>query len=343
MRPRPPSALILIALLACSGTLAGADGADTAPIRLGYQRYGTLNILKISGALERKLQGTGITVTWSLFPAGPQLLEGLNVGSIDIGSTGEAPPVFAQAAGVPLVYVGTEPPNPDSEGLLVPKDSPITAVAQLKGRKIALNKGSNVHYFLVKLLEANGLAYGDVQVEYLKPADARSAFERGAVDAWAIWDPFYTAAKTDTGARVLADGTKLVANREFFLAHRDFATKHPHELRLVLDALAEADVWASHDPAAVGKALSPDVGLPAPVLEEIARRQSRGVFPVDAAIIADQQRIADVFLGLKLIPQAITVADIVPAPVEPAAGIGAGAVPPANADATSATSGANAR
>jgi sulfonate transport system substrate-binding protein len=309
----PRFLLIALVALGATRTLGAADDA-TAPLHLGYQRYGTLNILKISGALERKLKDSGIAISWSLFPAGPQLLEGLNVGSIDLGSTGEAPPVFAQAAGVPLIYVSTEPPNPDGEAILVPKDSPITAVSGLKGKKIALNKGSNVHYLLVKLLAAHGLTYDDITVEYLKPADARSAFEKGAVDAWAIWDPFLTAAKIGTGARILADGTGLVSNREIYIAHRDFAHKRPAVLKAILESLAEADTWAAGDPAAVGKALSPDVGLPASVLEEIARRQVRGVFPITAAIIADQQRIADTFFSLKLIPAHLTVAEIAPLP-----------------------------
>ncbi len=116
-------------------------------------------------------------------PRRPAAARGLNVGSIDFGVTGETPPVFAQAAGADLVYVAHEPPAPTSEAILLPKDSPIKSVAELKGKKVALNKGSNVHYLLVRALEKAGLKYTDIQPVYLPPADARAAFERGSVDA----------------------------------------------------------------------------------------------------------------------------------------------------------------
>src|SRR5205823_12105586 len=118
-------------------------------IRIGFQKYGTLVLLKTRGLLEERLKPLGWSVQWTEFPAGPQLLEALNVGAIDFGTTGEAPPIFAQAAGAPLVYVGYEPPAPKGEAIIVPKDSPIQSVADLKGHKVALNKGLNVHYVLV--------------------------------------------------------------------------------------------------------------------------------------------------------------------------------------------------
>src|SRR5262249_53668318 len=130
----------------------GAQAADTT-IRIGYQKYGTLILLKGKGTLEKKLAPLGAKVVWTEFPSGPPLLEAINVGAIDFGSTGETPPIFAQAAGAPLVYVAHEPPAPQGEAILVPKDSPLKTLADLKGKKIAFNKGSNVHYLLVKALE----------------------------------------------------------------------------------------------------------------------------------------------------------------------------------------------
>src|SRR5471030_965299 len=172
----------------------GAYGADT--LRIGYQKSATtLVLLKGEGSLEKSLAAQGVNVKWTEFPGGPQLLEGLNVGAIDFGYTGETPPVFAQAAGAKLVYVANEPPAPTSEAILVPKDSPIKSVQELKGKKVVLNKGSNVHYLLVRALEDAGLKYTDVQTVFLPPADARAAFERGSVDAWVIWDPYQAAAE----------------------------------------------------------------------------------------------------------------------------------------------------
>ena len=186
-------------LAASAALLLGAPraraGAADKVLRIGVQKYGTLVLLRERGSLEQRLAPLGWQVSWTEFPAGPQLLEGLNVGAIDLGTTGEAPPIFAQAAGADLVYVGYEPPAPRGEAILVPKDSPIATPLDLKGRKVALNKGSNVHYLLVRVLDRAGLAYGDIEPVYLPPADARAAFERGAVDAWAIWDPFLAAAQ----------------------------------------------------------------------------------------------------------------------------------------------------
>ena len=163
------------------------------------------------GHARRQAEGrSAIKVVWTEFPSGPPLLEALNVGAIDFGNTGEAPPIFAQAAGAPILYVAYEPPAPKGEAILVPKDSKITSVADLKGKKVALNKGSNVHYLLVKALEKAGVKYSEIEPVFLAPADARAAFERGAVDAWVIWDPFQAAAEAATGARTLADGTGIV-------------------------------------------------------------------------------------------------------------------------------------
>ena len=117
----------------------------------------------------------------------------------------------------------------------MPKDSPIRKVAELKGKKIAVAKGSNANYLLVRLLENAGLKYGDVDVVYLPPADARAAFESGRVDAWSIWDPFLAAAEKQLTARVLADGKGAVANHQFYLAARAFAEKNPEIVRILIE------------------------------------------------------------------------------------------------------------
>jgi ABC-type nitrate/sulfonate/bicarbonate transport system substrate-binding protein len=176
-----------VAILATTSALWAR--AQTPPtLRIGFQK-GSLNLalLKSYGLLEQRLPGT--RVQWIEFPAGPQLLEALALGSVEIGATGDAPPVFAQAAGKDVVYIGAEPPKPDSSALLVKPDSPLKTLADLRGRRIALQKGSSAHFLTVQAVKRAGLAWGDIQPVYLPPAEARAAFERGAVDAWAIWDP----------------------------------------------------------------------------------------------------------------------------------------------------------
>ncbi|QYG08404.1 sulfonate ABC transporter substrate-binding protein [Janthinobacterium sp. PAMC25594] len=290
-----------------AAALAQAKGE--VQVRIGYQKYGTLTLLKGRGTLEKRLAEQGVGVKWTEFPAGPVLLEGLNVGSIDFGTVGEAPPIFAQAAGANLVYVGNEPASPASEAIVVPKGSGLRTLADLKGKKIALNKGSNVHYLLLKALEKAGVAYADIQPVFLPPADARAAFERGSVDAWAIWDPFLAAAEKQLGARVLADGKGLVANYQFYLASRTYAEKHPEILRIVLEEVAKVDDWGRNNPDEVATILSAQTGLSKDVVALAASRYAYGVKPVSVDVIASQQRVADAFSSLKLIPKPIVVKD----------------------------------
>src|SRR3954469_18397763 len=266
----------------CAGLAALVGGLPRAhavggQLRIGYQKYGTLVLLKERGTLEKRLSAQGYDVAWTEFPGGPQLLEALNVGAIDFGTTGEVPPIFAQAAGAPLLYVGHEPPAPKGEALIVPKDSRIATVADLKGKRVALNKGSNVHYLLVRALEAKGLSLSDIESVFLPPADARAAFESGKVDAWVIWDPFLAAAQVATGARTLidgtgadgigADGTGLADNYQFYLASRGFATDRGDAVKAILEELNVVDQWASSNTADAAKALAPGVGIPAPILK----------------------------------------------------------------------------
>ena len=278
-------------------------------VRIGYQKYGTLVLLKGKGILEKKLEKIGYEVKWTEFPAGPQLLEALNVGAVDLGSTGETPPIFAQAAGAPLVYVAHEPPAPRGEAILVPKDSPIKTVAELKGKKVVLNKGSNVHYLLVKALEEAGLAYTDIEVSFLPPADARAAFERGAVDAWVIWDPFQAAAEIAIEARELRNGEGIVPNHQFYLGARPFVDANAEALDIVIEAIGEIDDWTKANTAAAAAELAPSVGIPEKVLVRALERQAYGVKPLDAAVIAQQQAIADTFFDLGLIPKKISIAE----------------------------------
>jgi sulfonate transport system substrate-binding protein len=287
-----------------------AQNADNV-IRIGYQKYGTLVLLKARGSLEKRLAPMHVEVKWTEFAAGPQLLEGLNVGSIDFGIAGEAPPIFAQAAGADLVYVGSEPSASAGEAILVPKDSPIRTVAELKGKKVALNKGSNVHFLLVKLLEKAGVQYKDIDTVFLTPADARAAFERGSVDAWAIWEPFLAAAQRQTGARILADGNGVVSNHQFFLASRTYAARRADVIAIVLEELAIVDQWAKTNPKEAAAALQPQIGLDQPTLELALSRGGYGVAPMNDAVLAEQQGIADTFYDLRLIPKHINVRDAI--------------------------------
>lgn len=307
-------ALVLAGLAVLASLLllpvARAQGKPATELRIGYQKGASLFVLqKAKGTLEKRLAPLGASVKWVEFPAGPQLLEGLNVGSVDVGFVGEAPPIFAQAAGARFVYIGHDPAAPQAEALVVPKDSKIKSVSELKGKKIALNKGSNVHYLLVKLLEKNGLKLSDVQPVYLAPADARAAFESKNVDAWVIWDPFTAAAEKAIGARVLADGSGLVNNYQYYLGERNFVGNNPKIIAAWFEDSVEQGRWLKANLKQAAELIAPLQGLPVDVAELSLRRYEFNVQPLTDKVIAEQQKIADTFFELKLIPKAIAVRD----------------------------------
>ena len=234
------------------------------------------------------------------------------MGAVDVGYVGEAPPIFAQAAGAKFIYIGNDPAAPQAEAILVTKDSPIKTVADLKGKKVALNKGSNVHYLLVKQLEKHGLKITDIQPIYLAPADGRAAFESKNVDAWVIWDPFQAAAEKATGARVLADGTpNVVNNYQYYLGERGFVTKNPKVIEALFEDSVTQGIWLKKNLRQAAELIAPLQGLPVDVVELALRRYEFNVKPISAAVAADQQRIADTFFELKLIPKPIKVSDAI--------------------------------
>jgi len=297
-------------LVAGATALPAAWAAPLPQLRIGFQK-GTLNLalLKSLNLLDKHLPAT--KVSWVEFPAGPQLLEALAVGSVDFGATGDSPPVFAQSAGKDLFYVGAEPPKPDASAVLVKPDAPIKSLAELRGKRVALQKGSSAHFLTVQAVKKGGLQWTDIQPVYLPPADARAAFERGAVDAWAIWDPYYAAAEIAGNVRVLATSRGLTGNNTFYLAGRALAG-HEATLRALFAALTETDARVQADRKEAARLYADFAGLGlATVHRVLERRQPSPVAPLTPALVAEQQQVADAFAQLGLIPKPIRVADIV--------------------------------
>ncbi len=288
-----------------------APGRAARNLRVGIQKYGSLVLLKANGALEKRLEPLGWGVEWRQFVSGPPLMEALGAGAIDVGTAGDTPPLFAQAAGVPLVYLGTEPPAPRGEAILVHADSPIRTLADLKGKKVAFNKGSNVHAVYIAALAKAGLDPNEVTPVYLSPPDGRAAFERRSVDAWVIWDPYLAAAQASLKTRVLADGTGLAGNRQFYLGNKRFADAPV--IAALRAAIADMDKQATADPKQAAALLAAGIGLPEPVIAVAVERQTWAVQPVDQKVAAEQQALADTFFKLGLIPKAIRIADALPA------------------------------
>ncbi|MGA3951297.1 sulfonate ABC transporter substrate-binding protein [Ralstonia nicotianae] len=304
-RRRWLAALLGTGLALCGGMAAAADPAGT--VRIGFQKAGLLAVLKAQGALDTPLAELGYRIEWKEFPAGPQLLEALNAGSIDFGYTGAPPAVFAQAAGARFVYVGAEPGASANEALFVRDGSPARGVADLKGKRIALQKGSSSNYLLVQLLKRAGLTVQDIQPIYLPPAEARAAFESGAVDAWVVWDPYYALAQTALKVRTLADYTGLPSPFNFYEATPGFVQAHPRAVNAILAQLRTTGLWVNRHPRETAALLSPKLGIAPPVVETWLRRVPYGVTPITPEVIAAQQQVADLFHQQKLIPRPVSV------------------------------------
>jgi sulfonate transport system substrate-binding protein len=236
----------------------------------------------------------------------------MNAGSVDFGIVGETPPIFGQAAiGSQIRYVAFEPPSPAGEAILVHQKSAIHSLADLKGKRIGVGKGSNAHYFLIRALASAGLSLNDAQVVYLKPADANAAFLNGDIDAWAIWDYYLAVAQQNPDARTLVDGQKLVDNHLFLLSTAPFLAKHAKTVQLAIEELAKTDSWIQAHPADAAQLLATQVGIDEAPLEIALKRAAYGPKPLTPEVIAAQQRIADTLVKLEVLPAAITVKDAV--------------------------------
>lgn len=305
---------LAFASLATAAAVLGSSSSAVAAdkVRIGYQKFNTLNILKSRGTLEKALAPLGLSVEWNEFAAGPQLLEALNVGSIDFGHAADTPPIIAQAAGTPFVYVAKEPPYPRGLAVVVRKDSPIGSIKDLKGKKVAIGKGWNVFNLLLVALEKNGLSLKDIEPVFVSTAaDARSAFQQGSVDAFGTWDPFYAVVERSLDIRKLVDGKGLVANPTFYLASRNFAEKRQKLITTILGEVQKIDAWANANPIEVAKFLAPQLKVDALDLERATRRRKYGVQPITKYDVTSQQEIANRFYDLRLIPKKISIKDAI--------------------------------
>ena len=239
------------------------------------------------------------------------MLEALNLGNIDVSAdVADTVPVFAQAAGANLTFVAQESPSPAAQAIVVRADSPIKTVADLKGKKIGFAKAAGVHFLLIAALEKSGLTFKDIEPAYLTPADGRAAFERGAIDAWVVWDPFLAAVQKQSAVRVLADGRDLASYQRYYLAGTSYAKARPDVLGVFFHELQKVGAWVKQSPKDAAALLAPVWGLDAGVIELANSRRSYEVRAVVPTALAEQQRIADAFLAEKLLPRRVNALDV---------------------------------
>ncbi len=293
--------------LLVSAVLPALAHADQT-VRIGYQKSSTLlTLLKARGSLEQRLSAEGVRVSWHEFPSGLPLLEALNLGNVDLSAdVADTVPVFTQAAGAQLTYFARETPSPTAQAILVPADSPLKSLADLKGKRVAVTKAAGSHYLLIQALAKAGLTFKDITPAYLIPADGRAAFENHKVDAWVTWDPYVASAQRQQHARILADGRGLASYQRYYLARSDYAQAHPEVVQQVYDALREVGRWTKANPAAAARVLGPLWGnLDSATVQQANARRSYDVQPVSVENLAEQQRIADAFFKARLLPKAV--------------------------------------
>jgi sulfonate transport system substrate-binding protein len=301
------------------GTLSRAASAEEPPpeLRIGYQKIGALLILKDRGLLEKRFAGKNVSVKWVQFQSGPPLIEALNAGAIDFGYTGDTPPIVAQASGVDFVYVASIPQPGKSNAILVRDDAGIHTLADLRGKKIAVVKGSSGHNVLVQVLKKAGVAWTDVTPVYLQPADAGAALRSGSVDAWSIWDPFYALGEHYPGVHVLTDAVGVAPSNAFFLATRSFATKYPSAVSAIVEETTSAWHWAEHHQADLASVLADASGVPVDIEKVVAARGNYEIAYISPPVIRQQQAIATTFSDLGLIPHPIDIGQAVWTPGAP--------------------------
>jgi len=306
----------LAALTGCAGDATGNEAAvkddgsvDLSKVTLivGDQKGGSKALLAAAGLLD----DAPYDITWQEFTSGPPLLEALNAGAIHVGGVGNTPPLFAAAAKGTFKVVQGVQYGAAGDAIVVPPDSELTSVADLKGKKVAVAEGSSANFNLLAQLTRAGLSYDDVEVLNLQPADALAAFSAGHLDAWAIWEPFTSQAELDDGAKVLVDGDGLVNGAGFQVASEaalaDPATTAA--LRDYLGRIAKAQVWSATHKAQWATVWADETGLSHEItLAAVNKRKPRPI-PIDAAVIASEQEMADAFSANGLLPTRIDVAD----------------------------------
>ena len=291
--------LLKLAAFALSAFVAfGSANAETV-LRIGDQKGLARAVLEAAGALA----GAPYTIEWSEFPAAAPLLEAARAGAIDAGSVGDEPFTFAVAAGSPIKAIEAARSSQEGLAVVVPHDSPIHQFKDLVSKKIATGRGSIGHQLVLAQLEANGLKASDVQLVFLAPSDASVALKTGSVDAWSTWDPYTAQLELSQGARRIADGVGVTPGLGYFFARDDALTnadKH-QALQDFVARLARARRWGLEHLETYAETWSGIVGLPKEVGLKVYTRARYRAAPIDAGVIADEQRTIDLYRRAGLI------------------------------------------
>lgn len=274
-------------------------------LHVGDQKGGMRSQLEAANRLE----GLSYKIEWAEFPAAAPLAEALNAGAIDVGIIGDAPLLFAVAAGAQAKAIAVSKSDAYGTALLVRPDSPITSAADLKGKSIATNRGSIGHFVALKALESAGLSAKDVTFRFLPPSEAKLALIQGSVDVWATWEPYTAYAESVDKLRVAVSGRGLWSGNTF-LAATDSALADSEKKAAIADYLTRlnaAQIWANRHPDVYGKTLAKIIGFPEDVARLSFERRHSVWQTIDNATVAQQQQTADFYHAASLLPKAVQV------------------------------------
>lgn len=287
---------------------AGGD-ASKVTLRVGVQKDGVRSILKASGAL----QDIPYKISWSTFTFGPPLVEAAGADKIDVAGVGDTPPIFGAAGASDFRVIATMRfNNRQDDTLLVPKGSTVTGPEQLKGKTIAVAKGSSAHGFTLRLLDRIGLKPSDVKLTYLAPADALAAFSSGKVDAWTVWHPFVAQAEAQ-GAKGIAGGPPDEQGYSFEIASTK-AVEDPDRAAALKDFVQRLDrayQWAVKHPTEWADAWAQESGLPKSTTRAAVPKRLLELGPVTPDAVEFQQSLADTLHRHAVIPKQVDFRDIV--------------------------------
>jgi len=278
----------------------GPKAGGQAVLKVGSQRGGTKSLMLASGVLE----GAPYRVEWSEFPAAQHLLEAVGGGAVDLGAVGDAPFLFAFAAGgkVKAVHAARSSGGGVSTAILVPGSSPIRTVADLKGRRVSTGRGSIGHYLLLRRLDEAGLKASDVNIAFLSPGDAKAAFSTGAIDAWVTWGSYVHIATRDDKARVLSDGHGALSGLGFEVANIAAIDAKRPQIADFLTRLSRAQRWSSAHKDEYAAVMAKETGLD-PDIARLTVETNRGLpVPIDGGVIAEERRVLDLFRKTGAIP-----------------------------------------
>lgn len=308
--------LVLHLALACTAVLPLVPlAAAAATLKVGDQQLQTRGVLEASG----QLKDVPYEIEWFNFPAAQPLGEALNAGAIDVGGLGDAPLIFAYAAGAKIRAVSATRSTPEDLAIVVPANSPIHSAADLKGKRIATTRGSIGHYLAVATLERAHLKLTDVTWSFMQPADARAALASGSVDAWSTWDPYVALTEARDHTRSVANGIGLSSGLSFEAATDAAIRDKGAELADFLRRVAAAQRWALSHPDEVAAIQSRVTGLPADVLKTVYQRAQLHPVAIDGNVIAEQQRTADLYVRAEVIKTRLDVAPSFAKPLSAAA------------------------